>query len=195
MPLICGKLLMRESHVECINRPNYQKWLDEGDKVDIWFRHQKGLTAMKRWIPITQWVGNARQELCSSKYDHLRKRCCEKTGCLITADGSEDVKITPEGLADYKVPPSLSYLPACEDESMSNTPDTIDNDEEKQEEETLDEDLEKPEIWRLRKRAMSYVDAKSKSCMKTVGVQEQFNISTKKWEDTEFCMMMTVRIT
>ena len=28
---------------------------------------------------------------------------------------------------------------------MSNTPDTIDNDEEKQEEETLDEDLEKPE--------------------------------------------------
>ena len=119
--------------------------VDEGDKVDIWFRHQKGLTAMKRWIPITQWVGNARQELCSSKYDHLRKRCCEKTGCLITADGSEDVKITPEGLADYKVPPSLSYLPACEDESMSNTPDTIDNDEEKQEEETLDEDLEKPE--------------------------------------------------
>ena len=42
---------------------------------------------------------------------------------------------------------------------------------------------------------MSYVDAESKSCMKTVGVQEQFNISTKKWEDTEFCMMMTVRIT
>ena len=69
----------------------------------------------------------------------------KKTGCLITADGSEDAKITPEGLADYKVPPSLSYLPACEDESMSNTPDTIDNDEEKQEEETLDEDLEKPE--------------------------------------------------
>ena len=28
---------------------------------------------------------------------------------------------------------------------MSNTPDTTENDEEKQEEETLDEDLEKPE--------------------------------------------------
>ena len=33
----------------------------------------------------------------------VKKRCC---GFLITADGSEDVKITPEGLADYKVPPS-----------------------------------------------------------------------------------------
>ena len=66
----------------------------------------------------------------------------KKTGCLITADGSEDAKITPEGLADYRVPPSLSYLPACEAEPMSNTPDTTENDEEKQEDL---EDLEKPE--------------------------------------------------
>ena len=38
---------------------NYQKWLDEGDNVDIWFRYQKCLTAMERRIFITQWVGNA----------------------------------------------------------------------------------------------------------------------------------------
>ena len=69
----------------------------------------------------------------------------KKTDCLITADGLEDAKITPESLADYKVPPPLSYLPAREPEPMSNTPDTTENDEEKQEEETLDEDLEKPE--------------------------------------------------
>ena len=93
----------------------------------------------------SQSVGNSWQELCSSKYDHLRKRCWEKTGCLITADGSEDAKITPEGLADYKVPPPLLYLPTCEAEPMSNTPDTTENDEEKQEEEPLDEDLGKPE--------------------------------------------------
>ena len=42
---------------------------------------------------------------------------------------------------------------------------------------------------------MSCVDAKSKGFMKTVGLQEQSNISAKKWEDTEFCTMMTVRIT
>ena len=57
---------------------NYQKWLDEGDNVEIWFGHQKDLTAMERWILITQWVRNAWQELCGSKYDHLRKRCWEK---------------------------------------------------------------------------------------------------------------------
>ena len=27
---------------------NYQKWLGEVDNVDIWFGHQKGLTAMER---------------------------------------------------------------------------------------------------------------------------------------------------
>ena len=42
---------------------------------------------------------------------------------------------------------------------------------------------------------MSCMDAKSKGCMNTVGLQEQFNISTKNWEDVEFCKMMTVRIT
>ena len=69
----------------------------------------------------------------------------EKTGCLITADELEDTKITPAGLADYKVPLPLSYLTACESESMSNTSDTTENDAEKQEEKTLDGDLEKPE--------------------------------------------------
>ena len=27
---------------------SYEKWLDEGDNVDIWFGHQKGLTVKKR---------------------------------------------------------------------------------------------------------------------------------------------------
>ena len=47
--------------------------------------------------------------------------------------------------ADCKVPSPLLYLPAREAQPMSNTSDTTENDEEKQEEETLDEDLEKPE--------------------------------------------------
>ena len=41
--------------------------------------------------------------------------------------------------------PSSLYLIACEAEPRSITPDTTKNDEEKQEEETLAEDLEKPE--------------------------------------------------
>ena len=35
---------------------NYQKRLDEGDNVGIWFGHQKGLKSMERRILITQWV-------------------------------------------------------------------------------------------------------------------------------------------
>ena len=131
--------------LKVLTRRNYWKWLDKEYNVNIWFGDQTGLTANGRRILITQWVRYAWQELCSSKYHHLKKRYWEKTGCLITADGSEDVKITPEGLADYKVPLPLSYLPACEAAPISNTPDTTENNEEKQEEETLDEDLEKPE--------------------------------------------------
>ena len=29
----------------------------------------------------------------------------------MTADGSEDSKITPEGLPDYRIPPPTDYLP------------------------------------------------------------------------------------
>ena len=46
--------------------------------------------------------------VCSQKeYNQTRYRCFEKTGCLITADGSNDSKIKPEGLHDYVVPKAL----------------------------------------------------------------------------------------
>ena len=89
---------------------NYQKWLDEGDNVDSWFGHENTLTAMHMRILITQWGGKAWETLCGPEYDNLRKRCWEKTGCLMTADGSEDDKVTPEGLPSYKIPPPLLYL-------------------------------------------------------------------------------------
>ena len=34
-------------------------------------------------------------------------RSFEKTGCLITADGSGDESIKPEGMPDYIVPPTV----------------------------------------------------------------------------------------
>ena len=89
---------------------NYQKWLDEGDNVDSWFGYENTPTAMQRRILITQWVGKAWETLCGSEYENLRKRCWEKTGCLMTADGSEDDKVTPEGLPSYKIPPPLLYF-------------------------------------------------------------------------------------
>ena len=42
------------------------------------------------------------------------RTCWTKTGCLMTADGSEDHLIKPEGLKDYVVlPPSLLEPSIC----------------------------------------------------------------------------------
>ena len=60
-------------------------------------------TAKERRILITQWAGEAWNALNSSKYDKQRKKCWSMTGCLLTADGSEDNLVKPEGLDDYVV--------------------------------------------------------------------------------------------
>jgi len=51
------------------------------------------LTASERRILISHWVGEAWNKLCAPEYDNLRRRCWEKTGCLMTADGSEDPSV------------------------------------------------------------------------------------------------------
>ena len=56
-----------------------------------------------------------------------------KTGCLITADGSNDDKIAPEGLPNYQLPPPSQYLESAVQLPESNgvefeelpPPDTI----------------------------------------------------------------------
>ena len=47
------------------------------------------------------------------------RKCWERTGCLITADGSEDDKIKPEGLPNYQVPPPIDYV-----EPLSTAPES-----------------------------------------------------------------------
>ena len=90
------------------------RWLEEDNietgiaNIDLWLGNcEKKLTCSDKRILITEWVGNAVDTLNHSNYDNFRWRCFEKTGILITADGSEDEKIQPEGLTDYKVPPPL----------------------------------------------------------------------------------------
>ena len=61
----------------------------------------------KRRILITHWVGEAYSKLMGDDYSNSRWRSFEKTGCLITADGSEDSKTEPESLTGYTVPPPL----------------------------------------------------------------------------------------
>ena len=60
---------------------------------------------------MTHWVGNVHRKLTSSKYDSFRWRMFKKTGCLITADGSEDKKTQPEEFPNYTVLPSIALDP------------------------------------------------------------------------------------
>ena len=98
----------------------HRNWLDKEGNADRWYGNESKFTASEPQILITHWVGEAWKKLCSLDYDHFRKRCWEKTGCLITADGSEDDQITPEGLPAYKVPPTFDYVPAAETLPMPN---------------------------------------------------------------------------
>ena len=78
----------------------------------------KKLDVKQRRILITHWVGEAFNTLMGEDYSKTRYRCFEKTGCLITADGSEDDKIAPEGLTNYVVPPPLPIQVAVEIEPL-----------------------------------------------------------------------------
>ena len=57
------------------------------------------IPANNRNVLMTQWTWDAWRQT-ASKPEFIRKRF-EKTGCLITADGSRDEKIKPHGLDSY----------------------------------------------------------------------------------------------
>ena len=51
---------------------------------------------------MTQWVGEAWSELRND--ETFFKRLFKKTGCLLlSANGSDDVKISPQGLKNYQI--------------------------------------------------------------------------------------------
>ena len=56
------------------------------------------------------------------EYSNIRYRCFEKTASLITADGSEDNRISPEDLTDYVVPPPLPVNVSIEMEPVIPLP-------------------------------------------------------------------------
>ena len=69
-----------------------EEWLEE----DMW---HDSLSAKQRRILMTQWTGKAWRKLSSDKM--FAKKLFIKTGCLMTADGSDDDMITPQGLEPY----------------------------------------------------------------------------------------------
>ena len=101
----------------------HQDWLDRDDNADRWFQNEKPYTAMERRILITNWAGEAWKKLSKPEYDNLRKSCWLKTGCLLTADGSDDNLVKLEGLDGYEVPPPSFCDPNSSTPSSNNPPE------------------------------------------------------------------------
>ena len=92
----------------------HRKWLDTDDNSDRWFGNEEPYKVKKRRIWITHWAGEVWKALSSANYDKQRRKCWTMTGCLMTADGSEDSLIKPEGLDNYSVPPPSIIDPTSE---------------------------------------------------------------------------------
>ena len=122
----------------------YQEWLDQEENADMWYDgNENKLSAGQSRTLITQWVRDAWDKLCGPTYANLQARCWQKTACLITADGSEDDLVTPEGLPGYKVPAPLLYLPVSD--AVPTTKITYaTEDQEDADDEQLEQDMEEP---------------------------------------------------
>ena len=72
------------------------KWLEEKDNLELW--HNK-ITARQRGILMTKWACAVWRVLVKDR--DFMKRLFQKTGCLITIDGSDDEMTKPQGLEDY----------------------------------------------------------------------------------------------
>ena len=97
-----------------------RKWLEDEENSERWYGYDSHFTAKDRRILITHWAAEAWNKLTSSEYEDFLWKAWRKTGCLITADGSEDELIKPERLPNYTVPPATlldptSILPETSD--------------------------------------------------------------------------------
>ena len=105
--------------VKTLTRQAFFHWLECDENSARWYGSGASFTASHKRILITKWVGAAFRKLTSAKYDAYRRRMFEKTGCLLTVDGSEDQRVAPEGLPNYCCPAPTS-LPASDNVPESN---------------------------------------------------------------------------
>ena len=76
-------------------------------------------------------------------YAEFRLHSWRKTGCLMTADGSEDDSIKPEGLKDYVVPPPALVEPSS---NLPVTEDSSNEEDEHEEEQNLTRDFRERQL-------------------------------------------------
>ena len=131
----------------------FHAWLDDDENASLWYGQEKGFSAKDRRVMITQWAGDAYNKLLSPSYDAFRVRLFQKTGALMTADGSDDDKVSPEGLPKYKIPPpsiadASANLPASnevEPAEDGEAEEAGEGEEDEEGEEVLVEEIDNPE--------------------------------------------------
>ena len=81
--------------------------LEIEENADKWYNGK--ISSKERHILISHWIGAAYKNISSKEYKSFGWRMFEKTGCLITADGSDNDKIKPEECPEYHVLPPCNY--------------------------------------------------------------------------------------
>eukprot|EP00794_Sanderia_malayensis_P021199 gene21199-23281_t len=74
-----------------------ERWLENDDNLTKWHDH---ISAKERRVLMTRWTGEAWREISAN--EEFFKKLFQKTGCLMTADSSEDENIRPQGLEEYE---------------------------------------------------------------------------------------------
>jgi hypothetical protein len=84
-------------------------WLEDDDNLQRW--EDGSLTASDRRVLITMWLGQAWDNLqCKPGFSSRIRRYFQKTGCLLTANDSDDNKLQPQGTSGYSfVSDSVSH--------------------------------------------------------------------------------------
>ena len=75
------------------------EWLDVEENMTRW---EGKVSVSDRRMLILEWTEKAWQLFCGANHNHSRHRAWERTGGLMTADGSGDDLIKPEGTSEYK---------------------------------------------------------------------------------------------
>ena len=105
------------------------EWLIEADNLAKW---EEGMSAPERRILISNIVADAMTECL--KMDDMRVGCFERTGVLLTLDGSDDEKIRPQGLSDHHLPIRIPELISVPEQDKSPETPTVTVTPEEQEE-------------------------------------------------------------
>ena len=78
-----------------------EEWLEDDENLKLW--EDGKLTESDKRVLITKFVGSAWEKIFS-RSDFSADIYFQRTGCLLTLDGSDDHLVNIEGLKDYKPP-------------------------------------------------------------------------------------------